>query len=337
MQNVALRQLPASCATSLVVTSACIVVPTTSAYASTLDEVRDFVTASHWNSFGLGCVVGALTGGIVVGIIGKRKKRRTTLSSQDSAEVIPSDEIKPSVNDTGVLPKIDVETKAEKDEIDIPDLTDSAQAPVQASDTSQQPVQEKTVKTEQEGREEQMQAQDTTATDMRSGVPTIDRGEVRVDDSPVFDPSPYLLKRQQDITRRFDPEARAAIINRRLPHFDESLYPDTTDIMAHDGDMFETAMRAMEDSLMDPETYFDQEPPFASEHTPGPAPNGFDASAYVENIMQDELERSRSHRAQRFSHVHLTVYDGTGTGDLDSTRKHRIYRPRHMRAASQEA
>lgn len=371
MQNVTLQRVPASRATSLLITSAFIAIPTTTAYAVTLEDARDFVTSSHWVSFGVGCLVGAVTGGLLMGVVASRKRRNAVQSSDEAEIASPSNETRPAVSETGVLPTIDdkvddkavvgvddkVDAAADDEMADDRRVDDKEEAEEKETDgketddgfsvplvDSQAPVEapEATQNTEADQvkhmrKKEEKPSEDASSTGAREKYPTIDRGEVREDDAPTFAPSPYLVKRQRENARRFNPEVRAAIINRRLPRFDESLYPDTTDIMAHDGDMFETAMRAMEDSLMHPETYFDHGPAFASDYAPGPAPNGFDASAYVESIMQDELERSRSHHAQRFSRVHLTVYDGTGTGDLDSTHKHRQYRPRHLRAASREA
>ena len=420
MQNVTLQRVPASRATSLLITSALIAVPTTTAYAVTLEDAHDFITSSHWISFGTGCLVGAVTGGFLVGIVASRKRRRALRASGEAGTFSPSSETPSAVSDTGVFPKFDdivgdndfdgkevdsnevvkdmepdgkvvhdkevvddkepdnkVVVDYEETEYKRPDgrevvedeepdgqepdgnevvedeepdgagvvedkvADDSSSIPLVENQTSvDAPEVTQNAKTGQgkhASKKEKTPLQDASSTRAREKYPTIDRGKAREGDAPTFVSSSYFAKRPRETARRFNPEVRAAIINRRLPRFDESLYPDTTDIMAHDGDMFETAMRAMEDSLMHPETYFDHGPAFTPDYAQGTAPNGFDASAYVESIMQDELERSRSHHAQRFSHVHLTVYDGTGTGDLDSTHKHRQYRPRHLRAASREA
>lgn len=173
-------------------------------------------------------------------------------------------------------------------------------------------------------------AAETTPGEVRSGEPHYN-----------FSPSSTVAIPKS----QFGPKARASYIDLCVPRFDESLYPDTSNPVVHDADVFETAMRAMEESLRDSEAIYAQSQglgyAYASTQTPSTrqasSTNEFDATAYIERIVQDEMERSRSPKEHVLSRAHLTVFDGAGTGDLVVTRKTQRYVPRHMRATSKGA
>lgn len=160
-------------------------------------------------------------------------------------------------------------------------------------------------------------------------IPVISRGQAVEGSGPIFTHTSRI--------RQVNPAVRARIIEKRIPRFDESLFPDLESEQHTSVDIFETAMRAMEDSLsavsisaadMGTQPEFSFVPPEGH-------PEINDPKAYIEYLIQDEMERNRSGSARRYSRAHLTMIEGTG--DLSDVRSMRPRRPRHMRVASKEA
>lgn len=135
--------------------------------------------------------------------------------------------------------------------------------------------------------------------------------------------------------RTFDPAARAALINRRVPRFDESLFPDISAEVTQGEDAFESAMLAMERSL--PHTTAAAEATTASQP---PAPTQeegtvVDAQSYVDNLIREEMEINRNGAGRRYSRSKLTMFEGTG--DLSAARRKSTYRAQHLARATKEA
>jgi len=99
-------------------------------------------------------------------------------------------------------------------------------------------------------------------------------------------------------TRVFDPEARANIIDERIPRFDESLFPDlTADVgQAAQADPFAQALEAM-----------DQRMP---RRVSVPAISVDDATAeHVDRLVREEFENNRKGEPRRYSRSKLRVVD----------------------------
>ncbi len=153
------------------------------------------------------------------------------------------------------------------------------------------------------------------------------RASMRSSDIPAF-----LSHRR---ARQYDPVVRASLIDQRVPRFDESLYPDTVTHMHEELDVFETAMRALEDTLQHTAVLGIEEDDDILYLHPEDRMEIVDAAAYVDYLIQDEMEKTMSGEPLPTSHAHLTMFEGTG--DLNISKKLGKYRPRHMRAASREA
>lgn len=163
-----------------------------------------------------------------------------------------------------------------------------------------------------------------------SDLPVIDRGAERAATEP--------LELELESTRPRRRLTRGGIIDRRVPRFDESLFPGVEEDTHANVDQFETAMHAMDETLehaaaqqvelVHPESVADglvNEEPSAV----------FDASSYVDSLVHEEFERNRSGSARRFSRAHLKVFEGTG--DLSAARRALRSGPRHMGRMSKEA
>lgn len=158
-------------------------------------------------------------------------------------------------------------------------------------------------------------------------MPVINRGQA------VEDAEPFYASSSRGY--QVNPAVRARIIEKRIPRFDESLFPDIESERHTGVDIFETAMRAMEDSLSAvhvPTTEVETKQEFEFV-PPKDHPEISDPKSYIEYLVQDEMERSRSASARRYSH--LTMIEGTA--DLSDSRAVRPRRARHMRVTSKEA
>ncbi len=181
----------------------------------------------------------------------------------------------------------------------------------------------------------------------------IDRGAER--DSQ---PTDFVQPR---VTSSFSPVGRAAIIDSRLPRFDESLFPDISrESNVTEEDDFELAMKAMERSMAQPvqqaqpvqpvqparhvsayeqtaygESYRSHERTDSTRRPSFGEGRSFDASSYVDYLLNDEMERKDAHPATHFGKPHFTVFEGTG--DLGAARTAAKRQPKHFARATREA
>lgn len=342
------------------VTTALLTVPAAQAFAMPADSAAQATSAISWSSFGIGCAVGAAAGGIVVGLVGNASRRslreeleevtRIAERAEESArraEMLLDERSRDSLygvaeepSVTGVLerPKrVVVPRVSEQHEADSAAEAHATSEATEASVTQETPAVRATHKS---GRGVRAVLQERLGSTAGLGeMPVvIARGTVREEPAPVFAaPAAPVVRRE------FDPAARALVIDRRIPRFDESLYPDPALDMGHEVDVFETAMQAMEDSL-NAEAAERAEQAIAEQAIAEQPTQGFepvqaepdiaDAESYIDYLIQDEMERNRSGSARRYSRAHLTMFEGTG--DLSAARR-ATHRPRHMQAASKEA
>lgn len=167
---------------------------------------------------------------------------------------------------------------------------------------------------------------------MFEDMPVIDRGEVRQGPSEELTLRPHKVSAHHT-ARVFDPTARAAVIDKRVPRFDESLFPDTKAEVTHEEDDFVTAMRAMDDAMAVAEAHeYDDDLQTAPD---AERPEFSDATSYVDYLIQDELRRNRDAAGRRYSRQHLTVYEGTG--DLSAARHALKNRGKHLPPITLEA
>ncbi|MDO4538309.1 MAG: hypothetical protein Q4B54_09130 [Coriobacteriales bacterium] len=157
------------------------------------------------------------------------------------------------------------------------------------------------------------------------GVPVITRGAQR---------EPDLESTAKRVAmRRMNPIERAKVIDKRIPRFDESMFPESPVVEEPAADEFEQAMNAMENSMVQEMEVQQSEPDFEFTQPEG-HPEIDNAAAYVDYLVNDEMEINRSYRARRFSRSHLTVIEGTG--DLSKARQ-RTHVARHLASVSKEA
>ncbi len=109
---------------------------------------------------------------------------------------------------------------------------------------------------------------------------------------------------------------RSSIINKRVPTLDASLFPDTTQLTHSNADSFETALKAMDDTL-------------------GTSDVRSRASDHVDRLVQEELERNKRESARRYSRSRLTVIEGSS--DTFAQRRTAAYRAQHLPSISREA
>ena len=116
-------------------------------------------------------------------------------------------------------------------------------------------------------------------------------------------PSPLEASHTSAVMRRLDGRTRVALIDRRVPRFDDALYP-STGTPDQGEDSFLSALAAMEASMPLPRTM----------------PQGEAASdSHVDQLVQEEIERNRKASGKRFSRSKLKVFEGTG--DLSAARR----------------
>ena len=160
--------------------------------------------------------------------------------------------------------------------------------------------------------------------DAFTGVGTYRRVGVRATDIPAF------LSRRR--ARQYDPNVRASMIDERVPRFDESLFPEALRPVHDEVDIFDTAMRAMEDTLQHTAVLGIEEEEDVVYLHPEDRPEIVDAAAYVDYLMKDELEKTNGGNELPSSRAHLNR--AQGFADITGSRKRSKYSPRHMRVAS---
>lgn len=366
-----MRVVPLVCATTLLITPASYAqaMPIDDTVKAVASNAVETVTSSPLATFGVGCAVGAVVGGLVVGLSGHRSKKRLkneieeVVAAAERAEaatrraeallaeheriakeaagqksapapvaapapvtapepvVIPTPEAAPVVEPAAAVTSEPAGNTPAKAKPNVPHVAD------QTNDLRSAVVKKEEMQGDKTGRIKRTRGR-RFRSNLSESIPVIDRGEVRAAEGPVF------VAPAHRYNRPLEPSVRAALINRRVPRFDESLYPDTTNEQQTDADMFETAMRAMEETISTQATNVDVQPTVV----PDPAqdkPEFADASSYIEYLVHDEMERNRSESARRYSRAHLTMFEGTG--DLGAAKKKLAYRPRHMQTVSKEA
>lgn len=353
-------------------------VPAATAQANPLDEVRHAVTSSPM-AFGLGCAAGAVLGGLTVGLVSSRSKKRARQELEDAVRAAERAEMAAQRAEHMLREQQAAMHRLEKDKRQEHAVTRKPQrtsvevtpAPRHARATIAQTL--PTIDEEQPATTVQTVVVSTKASDtghkhettrvtdkdvtaplrarvtgegVRSllrqrlgaeafdmdGVPVIGRGETRPASTSTF-----VVPRRP---RNFDPQKRADFINKRVPRFDESLFPDTMSEAQGEMDVFETAMQAMDQTLsfeaMEEQVSIPASPtPQMGFSHPQGHPEVVDASSYIDYLVHDEMERNRTGSARRFSRAHLTMIEGTA--DLGAAKRSATYTPRHFAPASKEA
>ena len=137
--------------------------------------------------------------------------------------------------------------------------------------------------------------------------------------STLPDTAPRVYAPQPRAQRNFDPVLRARAIDRRVPRFDESLFPDLTAEHERMEDPFATAMRAMDSRMPAP----------VVANVPTISPQD---AEHVDALVREELEINRSGAGRRFSRSKLTMIDGG-----ESAARTRGRGGRHFAPVSREA
>lgn len=411
MYHLAQHKTLSSRTTSAFIAVSLVALTPTQALANPLDDAVEYVaTLPSSSAFGLGCAVGAVAGGLVIGLVGVRARHRmrkevdelvglleraesaarhaesmasvymNTYTSQ-AARVTPHtkpDASKPTADEHESVASVDsiLDPEFGTSKHEAPKTTTHEPAVIESvpvvSGSDRKPAHAAANKSALEASGDQVQvdlglttpmdeadkpdapptnSNDLEATNASSeqkhrkklhevlreqldstaafNMPVINRGKAVQGAEPFYASSSRI--------RQVNPAVRARIIEKRIPRFDESLFPDIESELHTSADIFETAMRAMEDSLSAvPISAVEVETQPKVEFIP---PNGHpeisDPEAYIEYLIQDEMERNRSGSARRYSRAHLTMIEGTA--DLSDVRTMRPRRARHMRVTSKEA
>ena len=355
-----------------VVSSVALVGISEPAYGLTASEMIRSATHNPIVMFCGGCAAGAICAGLVVGLASRARYRKRLESYIHDAEV------EKELGGTSAvrLNAVDARTASRK----------NAQAKQQYQAKRQQV--ERSVVTHDQPRvqEQKPEAQNLGQTntigkaerrETSRGVRSIllERLGTGVFDEPlVIDRGAQREARPTDfvqphVSGSFSPIGRAAIIDKRLPRFDESLFPDISmESSVTEEDDFELAMKAMERTMASsvpaqPEravqpahsarqakpahaynpnasssSYRSQERVASAPQTSFGEGRSFDASSYVDYLLNDEMEQRSAASATHYGKPYLTVFEGTG--DLSGARaaaQRQTKRPKHFARATREA
>ena len=354
-KNMPKRALPFVVCTTLIAT------PVSTAQAAPLDGVIDFATSSPLVTFGLGCAAGAVIGGLAVGLSGRSARRRLqdeidevvktaelaeesarraeALLAKHEAKVSTAQSAKPRTQKSaGVARQKPVTQATAVPEKGKAESKSETRARAHASAEVTNALSRERLSRSMRGNDASTDGDKGTTNRLgRRGarkivdLPVIDRGAER-------DPNEPFVVAVAPRRRQLNPMVRSSLIDRRVPRFDESLFPDTTSETNREADVFETAMRAMDATLSETSVLSHAAPEVqatADLARNSSKPDMADTSSYIDYLVKDELERNRNGAGRRFSRAHLTMFEGTG--DLSAARKALQYRPRHMQRSSKEA
>ena len=355
-----------------VISSAVVVGMPEQAYGLTASEVIRSATHNPIVMFCGGCAAGALCAGLVVGFASRAHYRRRLESYMHDARVV--DEL----GGTNVVRL--GQDNARK--VSYGNARAKRQPVERSVVTHDQPVvQEPKVEVRPLGQTGTIGAEERRAASRGVRSILLERLGTGVFDEPlVIDRGAQREARPTDfvqprVTGSFAPVGRAAVIDKRLPRFDESLFPDiSTESTVTEEDDFLLAMKAMERTMAQSVTVKPAEParsvkpahaaqpahyaqPAHAHRSPASTGSyrsqdrvastqrpsfgegtSFDVSSYVDYLINDEMELRSTSVATHHGRPHLTVFEGTG--DLSGARaaaQRQTKRPKHFARATREA
>ncbi|MDO4805646.1 MAG: hypothetical protein Q4A07_00215 [Coriobacteriales bacterium] len=379
---------------SMLIAGGVVLMPASSAYAATLDELVNTVKSSTSLTFGAGAAAGAVVAGllgVIVHIRSKRKLKKRIESLEQDAEsakrsmedaqsrlqelqteyeafqqsVVGEVEEAEESPDEGQdnddivedMPAEVIEAAEEQEEESEQEEPSEAiveepgdDQPVEEEPSLAQPIEDQTA---EDAVIESNEAQETVDADENTSVSfahkktvkvvleerlapdALNEGASRFSKHPVYtNEIPAFLGHRR--ARQYDPVVRASLIDQRVPRFDESLFPDVVSHVHNEVDVFEAAMRALEDTLQHTAVLGieEEEPPLFLGSESKSRPEMLDAAAYVDYLYQEEVEKTKSGEPLTTNHPHLTMFDGTG--DLNASKKLGKHHPDHMRLVQNE-
>ena len=351
------------------------------AYGLTVSEAIRGATHNPIVMFCGGCAAGAICAGLAVGFVSRAQYRKRL------GAYIRETRAKSELGSTGVA-RMDAngaraaypkKAQTKRQSVERAVVTHDQPRTQEVGTDAQMPDRTNAI-----GREERQE----TSRGVRSIL--LERLGTGVFDEPlVIDRGAQREARPGDFVRPhttsgFAPVGRAAAIDRRLPRFDESLFPDTTmENSVTEEDDFELAMKAMDrtmaqsapaepvrqaqpvhtsrpahaaqpaqpahaarpaqpshayDSVSSDRSQWSPERTASSSRPSFGEGASFDASSYVDYLINDEMEQRSTSVATRYGRPHLTVFEGTG--DLSGARaatQRQAKRPKHFARATREA
>ena len=359
-----------------VVSGAALVGVSEPAYGLSVSEVINSATHDPIAMFCGGCAAGAICAGLVVGIASRAHYRKRLESYIHDAEA------ERELGGTGVV-RLGAEearstnrsnARSSKRQPIEPSVVTHDQPKAQVPEVGAQ-TPGKTGKIGQEERREASRGVRSLLLErLGTGVfdepLVIDRGAQR-----EARPTDFV---QPHTTSSFTPVGRAAAIDKRLPRFDESLFPDISrESSVTEEDDFELAMKAMERTMsqsvpaesthaaaqaqpahfsrpahaapqtqsahaynsdVSASTYRSHEGTASTSRPTFGEGQSFDASSYVDYLLNDEMQHRNSTPATHYGRPHLTVFEGTG--DLSGARaaaQRQAKQPKHFARATREA
>ena len=360
-----------------VVSSAVLAGVTEPAYGITASEVIRSATNDPIVMFCGGCAAGALCAGLAVGFASRAHYRKRLESLMRDAKVENELDGTGDVRlRTNAAPKTSQRKvshegeRAKRKQVERSVVTHD-QPKVEESKAEAQPLGQTGKIGSEERREASRGVRSILLERLGTGVfdepLVIDRGAER-----EARPTDFV---QPSITGSFSPVGRAAIIDKRLPRFDESLFPDiSTESSPVEEDDFELAMKAMERTMAQSVTvkpaqhvrtakpahaaqpahyaqpahayqspastgsYRSQEKVASAQRPSFGEGKSFDVSSYVDYLINDEMELRSTSVATHYGRPHLTVFEGTG--DLSGARaaaQRQAKQPKHFARATREA
>lgn len=303
-------------------------------------------------SFALGCSSGAVAGGLVAAIVGAQSKSRleerlreasnATMRAEATAQqlYVRLEEMSKFYEGAAVAPPFeqDLSSNVYQPSVDevFADEYDEEFLPI--DDEADTLVFER----------------DERLTARLAEVPSIESSEQAPQPQTEAQEEVRAEAQTEDVASEpMDAATRAALINSRIPRFDEPLFPDLSEKDKTGVDVFQSAIDAMDDSMTHGQgegfgeqrassaTTSDANPDAGTAPLPAKresmpvAEEPFDASAYIESLVHEELEINRKGSARRYSRAHLKVFEGTG--DLSAISRAINAKPRHMRDVTREA
>lgn len=343
------------------------------------------VMSSPTTMFGIGCAAGAVTAGLIVGLVNARAKRELNMDLEEAERSLhraryslfyAEQSLKTTQKRLEVLErKVMAQQQQLQQQQQQRQVAPTAQ--VAATSTSAEPGQQSATRENVTSKRSSIPlAQRIPRIDLDDRVPYayaqqyVQRASSGVASSAVSDTAPMptvpkpaeqstppVREASQEPTKtasQVTPQAvaqpsqgtqattlssaaRAALINSRVPRFDESLYPDIApQVQAVDEDVFQMAMDAMEGNIATErqESAADVAVQTSAYPTNRQEPM-LSEEAYVEQLVREEMDKNRQGAGRRFSRAHLTVFEGTG--DLSAARKAARRSPKHLQPVSREA
>ena len=339
------------------------------AYALSLGEVIETVSASPLACFGVGCATGAIVGGLVASLIGKRARNELCEELEEATSAAQRAEMAARRAEARVAGAARMQYAAstqheeqrakravaqQGDEGFVPSFAVAAKDAGQTVNPAMKNQQTERAEVTREHDESSVTTQlpkKRPAVSVRSAllgrlskdaldIPVIDRG--RIIDAPaapfMASGTPVQARPVQDKPAQQKPTSATSV---RAKHLVAESAPQEYDRFSRSS-IIDRRVPKLDESLYPDVTAetkrdmddFERAMQAIDERLAHESPQD-DTAAHVESLVQEEMERNKSESARRYSRSRLTVFEGTG--DLNASKRINRQRPRHLAAVSKEA